>query len=95
MYDYDHTNPAVQIPFAHIYMSNMKVHNSLQRRGIGTALLAAVVEHAKELSSDQCDNIPIVLSVDTDNTGAVHMYENFGFEYMEKNDMFSIMIFRT
>ena len=93
--DNNHTNPAVQIPFVHIYLSNMKVCESLQRKGIGTGLLAAVVEYSRELSSGQRDNIPIVLSVDTDNAGAVNLYENFGFEYMEKNDMFSIMIYQS
>jgi ribosomal protein S18 acetylase RimI-like enzyme len=92
-----HTNPAVQIQFPHIYIANMRVHDSLRRRGIGTGLLSACVEYAKELSVENMDstgrtNLPLVLSVDSDNTNAVKMYENFGFEYMERNEDFCMMM---
>ena len=91
----DHTNPAVQIPSPHIYLANMRVHVKLRRRGIGEGLLSAVVEYAKKMSEKDEVNLPITLSVDSDNTAAVKMYEKFGFEYTEKNDVFCIMIFRV
>ena len=91
----DHTNPAVQIPSPHLYLANMRVHEKLRRRGIGVKLLSAVVEYANKLNEKYQGNLPIVLSVDNDNTAAIKMYENFGFEYMEKNDVFRMMIFRV
>ena len=95
----NHTNPAVKIDFQHIYLANMRVEESLRRRGIGTTLLSAVVEHAKTLSINngrgQNTSLPIVLSVDNDNPAALKMYEKFGFEYMEKNDQFCMMVFWT
>ncbi|KAK1733217.1 hypothetical protein QTG54_016074 [Skeletonema marinoi] len=40
------------------------------------------------------ERIPIVLSVDTDNIPAVRLYEKFGFEYLERNEVFCMMVLR-
>jgi ribosomal protein S18 acetylase RimI-like enzyme len=86
------TNPAVPIPSPHVYLANMRVHETMQRRGIGMALLSAVREYTQSLSEgDGGDVPPMILSVDNDNSGAIQMYEKFGFEYLEKNDVFCMM----
>jgi len=36
--------------------------------------------------------IPIILSVDNDNLPAIKLYEKFGFQYLETNDEFRVMI---
>ena len=46
-------------------------------------------------SSDEETTIPIVLSVDTDNIPGVRLYEKFGFEYLEQNDVFCMMVLPT
>lgn len=46
-------------------------------------------------SHNEEERIPIVLSVDTDNIPAVRLYEKFGFEYLERNDVFCIMVLRV
>lgn len=53
----------------------MAVAPAAQRRGIGTELLAAIVEHSRELGADS-----IFLEVRVDNGTAIRLYENFGFE---------------
>ena len=45
-------------------------------------------------STDDEERIPIVLSVNTDNIPAVRLYEKFGFEYLERNDVFCMMVLR-
>lgn len=92
-------NLELDIPFPHIYLASMRVHQSFRRTGIGRALLSSVVDYAKPFSPGKHvqigTHLPIVLSVDNDNSGAVSMYEKFGFEYLEKNDIFSTMVFWT
>ncbi len=44
---------------------------------------------------DETAMIPIVLSVDTDNIPALRLYEKFGFEYLEQNDVFCMMMFEN
>lgn len=46
-----------------------------------------------ENEKDKLQTIPIVLSVDTDNIAAIRLYEKFGFEYLEQNDVFCMMKF--
>ena len=89
------TIPAVKMPYPHLYLANMRVHDLLRRRGIGQGLLSFAVEYAKTLSSKNENNIPLVLTVDNDNTGAVSMYEKFGFEYIERKGNFCMMVFWT
>eukprot|EP00984_Skeletonema_dohrnii_P036376 scaffold37278_cov178-Skeletonema_dohrnii-CCMP3373.AAC.2 len=49
--------------------------------------------NSKSYTNDE-ERIPIVLSVDTDNIPAVRLYEKFGFEYLERNDVFCMMVLR-
>ena len=54
----------------------MAVHDAWQGRGIGTALLRAAIDLA-----DRWLNLRrLELTVDTDNSTAVRLYEKFGFE---------------
>lgn len=51
------------------------VHDDFQGRGVGTALMAALVE----LGDNWLGLRRIELSVYTDNAPAIHLYEKFGF----------------
>ena len=85
--------PSVPIPSPHIYVANMRVDDKMRRRGVGIALLLAVKEYAETWEEEEMDeSIPMALSVDNDNVGAIRLYERFGFEYLEKNDVFRVMI---
>ena len=37
----------------------------------------------------------MVLSVDTDNIAALRLYEKFGFDYLEQNDVFCMMVLQA
>ena len=59
----------------HAASIGMAVHEDYQGRGVGTALMAAMVELA-----DRWLNLHRVdLEVYTDNARAIHLYENYGF----------------
>ncbi|MDF2901712.1 MAG: GCN5-related N-acetyltransferase [Phenylobacterium sp.] len=61
---------------AHVGVIGMAVHDAYAGRGAGTALMTAAVEQA-----DLWLNIKrLELSVWTDNTRAIALYERFGFE---------------
>ena len=61
---------------AHVANLGMAVHDDYQDKGIGTALMEAVLDMA-----DNWLNIKRVeLDVYTDNLRAVHLYKKFGFE---------------
>lgn len=53
----------------------MAVHDAFQNRGVGTALMAAVVE----LADNWLGLRRLELSVYTDNAPAIHLYQKFGF----------------
>ena len=53
----------------------MSVHDDFQGRGVGSALMAAMIE----LADNWLDVRRIELVVYTDNAVAVHLYEKFGF----------------
>ncbi|KAL7507607.1 hypothetical protein ACHAXN_010208 [Cyclotella atomus] len=80
----------VPISSTHMYVSNMRVGDNMQRRGIGMALLSYIKDYVSSLDEDK--NIPLVLSVDSDNIGAIRLYEKFGFEYLERNNEWGTMI---
>ena len=77
-------------PSSHLYIANMRVGDNMQRRGIGMALLSSIRDYVKTLGED--NNIPLVLSVDSDNVSAIHLYEKFGFEFLERNSDWGTMI---
>lgn len=55
----------------------MAVHDDFQGRGVGTALMAAVLE----LADNWLGLRRIELTVWTDNASAIHLYEKFGFQH--------------
>ena len=54
----------------------MAVHDDWQGRGVGSALMAALVD----LAENWIDVQRIELTVYADNAAAVHLYKKFGFE---------------
>ncbi len=83
-------SPTVTLPSSHLYVANMRVGDSMRRRGIGMALLSSIKDYVSTLGEDK--DIPLVLSVDSDNVGAIQLYEKFGFEYLERNSDWGTMI---
>ena len=86
--------PSVSLPSPHVYVANMRVDTKMQRKGIAMALLTAVKEYAISwrVALHMNEDIPIILSVDNVNLPATALYEKFGFEYLEHNDVFRMMI---
>src|SRR3954452_8098189 len=59
----------------HCASIGMAVHDDFQGRGVGSALMVAMVD----LADNWLDLHRIELTVYTDNPAAVHLYEKFGF----------------
>jgi len=70
----------------HVYLANMRVDDQMRRKGVGSALLNAVVEYARAESGPQM----VLLSVENDNSGAIEMYKRGGFQYLDKNEEFGV-----
>ena len=85
----------IQIPCPHVYLANMKVDETMRRKGVGTALLSAAREHATEWSEKMNEEVPLALSMDNENDGAIQLYEKFGFDYLETNDVFRVMVLQS
>ena len=60
----------------HAMMIGIAVLPSAQRQGVGSALMAALCEHADRWLGV----LRIELTVYTDNAAAIHLYRKFGFE---------------
>jgi len=60
---------------SHVASMGMSVHDEFQNRGVGNALMAAMVE----LADNWLGLRRIELEVYTDNAPAIHLYEKFGF----------------
>ena len=71
-------------------MNRLKERQRNRRRRRKSSLSSSEDDNEKD---DEVQTIPIVLSVDTDNIAALRLYEKFGFEYLEKNDVFCMMKF--
>ena len=70
-------HPAAKSPRRiHAYGIGMSVHDSWQRRGIGSALLHAGIDIAENWMQAR----RIELTVFTDNAAAIALYQKFGFE---------------
>ncbi len=57
-----------------VYLSRLIVKKEYRSRGIGSQLLAFLIEKAKEMG--YCE---ISIGVDKDNTSALNLYKKFGF----------------
>jgi ribosomal-protein-alanine N-acetyltransferase len=77
------------------HVMNVAVDPQQRRRGIATALLEALIERVGE-------HAPLTLEVRTSNTGAVALYERFGFRtagtrprYYQDNNEDALIMWRT
>ncbi len=59
----------------HVASMGMSVHDDFHNRGVGSALMAAMVD----LADNWLGLRRIELEVYTDNAAAIHLYEKFGF----------------
>lgn len=76
---------------AHVYLSNLSVHETQRRQGIGTKLLSAVASYAGTI-----ENVcAVLLDVDIENSGAIRMYEEFGFVWLYRNEKMGTMFIRV
>ena len=60
----------------HVYSVGMSVHDDYQRKGAGSALMAAAID----LADNWLQVKRLELTVYTDNPGALALYRKFGFE---------------
>ena len=61
----------------HVGRIGISVHDEWQGKGVGTALMAAVVD----LADNWLNLTRLELEVYADNAAAIHLYERFGFSY--------------
>lgn len=71
---FDTGDPDYTIPNQRIYVSRMIVKKENRNCGIGSKILAFLIEQAKEMGYSQ-----MTIGVDKDNKNALHMYRKFGF----------------
>lgn len=71
----------------HVYLSNLSVDGTQRRQGVGTALLSAVSSYTK---LQEGVNL-VILSVDSDNIGAIRMYEKHGYKFLDQDDITATM----
>ena len=83
------------VPSPHVYVANLRVDEGMRRRGVAAALLSSVISWNEERDNSRdggATATPLVLSVDNDNVGAIRLYERFGFDYLERNGHYCVMI---
>ena len=61
---------------SHVGQLGMFVHDDYQNQGIGSQLMAAIID----LAENWLNLKRLELQVNTDNASAIHLYEKFGFE---------------
>lgn len=62
------------IPHKRVYVSRMIVKKEYRNRGIGSEILAFLIEKAKEMGFSE-----MTIGVDKDNVNALHLYKKYGF----------------
>ncbi len=70
----DTGDPDYTIPNRRVYVSRMIVKKEYRNRGIGTEILAFLIEKAKEMSFEE-----MTIGVDKDNVNALRIYRKCGF----------------
>jgi ribosomal protein S18 acetylase RimI-like enzyme len=60
-------------------LKNLRVHEAARRQGMGKALLQAVQNHALSMGAN------VYLEVDSDNLGAIELYQQMGFSSEKDN----------
>ena len=64
----------IQVILDEAHLLNIAVDKSLRGQGLGTQLLAFLMQQAEELGAKEC-----FLELRASNQAAYHMYENYGF----------------
>ncbi len=67
-------DPDYTIPNQRVYVSRMIVKKEYRNCGIGSTILAFLIEKAKEMGFSE-----MTIGVDKDNENALHMYRKYGF----------------
>lgn len=70
----DTGDPDYTIPHKRVYVSRMIVKKEYRNRGIGSEILAFLIEKAKEMGFSE-----MTIGVDKDNVNALHLYKKYGF----------------
>ncbi len=70
----DTGDPDYTIPHKRVYVSRMIVKKEYRNRGIGSEILAFLIEKAKEMGFSE-----MTIGVDKDNANALHLYKKYGF----------------
>ena len=70
----DTGDPDYTVEGKRVYVSRMIVKREYRNRGIGSEILAFLVEKAKEMGYSE-----MTVGVDKDNFNAVHLYKKYGF----------------
>lgn len=71
----DNGDPDYTIPDRRIYVSRMIVKKEYRGRGIGSEILAFLIEKAKSMGYSEMS-----LGVDKDNVAALSLYRKYGFD---------------
>ncbi len=70
----DAGDPDYTVPNRRVYVSRMIVKKEYRNRGIGSEILAFLIEKAKEMGFEE-----MTIGVDKDNVNALHLYRKHGF----------------
>lgn len=83
--------PVSLLPSTHdlVYVANLRVHDKMQRLGVGKALMSSVIAWNQQMHEEA--TMPLVLSVDNDNTAAIRLYKILGFDFIERRMYHSLM----
>ncbi len=71
-------NGEYTIPKRRIYLSHLIVKKEYRNKGIGSEILKYIIELYKKYGYSE-----ITLGVDCENSGAIHIYEKYGFRIYE------------
>lgn len=79
--------PVSRLPSTHdhVYVANLRVHDKMQRLGVGKALMSLVIAWNQQMHEEA--TMPLVLSVDNDNTAAIRLYKKLGFVDLNTQEM--------
>ncbi len=73
-----------RLPWPHVSLKNLNVHENFRRMGVASALVGAVQVFAREEGMRA-----VILEVDCENTGAVSLYKKEGFVFIDESEKIS------